>query len=174
MSTPADPDVTCSACGWAPDRRHFLRFAIGASIGALISLDASPADASALLPALVRSRRRHAGNPTYPIPAQDGVQIDRDNQVILVRWKESVFAFNLSCPHQNTALRWHESDTQFECPKHHSKYQPDGTFISGRATRAMDRFSVTRVGNEIVVNVNSMHKSDADAAGWSTSVIHLT
>ena len=25
---------------------------------------------------------------------------------ILVRWSDQVYAFNLSCPHQNTALRW--------------------------------------------------------------------
>ena len=122
---------------------------------------------------MARSVRRVRGNPSYPIPAEDGVQIDRDNQVILVRWQGSIYAFNLSCPHQNTALRWNAADGQFQCPKHHSKYRPDGTFISGRATRSMDRFSLSRSGNEVVVNVESMHKDDADHTGWAASVVTL-
>jgi len=38
------------------------------------------------------------------VPASDGVQIDRDNQHIVVRWQNVGYAFNLACPHQNTAL----------------------------------------------------------------------
>jgi Rieske Fe-S protein len=101
------------------------------------------------------------------------VQIDRDNQVILVRWQGAIYAFNLSCPHQNTALRWNQGDSQFQCPKHHSKYTPDGTFLSGRATRSMDRFTITRSGDEIVVDVDAMHKQDADPTGWAASVLTL-
>lgn len=127
-----------------------------------------------MTPQPARAQRVLAGgNPTYPIPATDGVQIDRDQQVILVRWQGAVYAFNLSCPHQRTALRWNEGDAQFQCPKHHSKYRPDGTFVSGRATRGMDRFSMTRSGDEIVVDVGAMHKEDQDQAGWDASVLHL-
>jgi Rieske Fe-S protein len=107
------------------------------------------------------------------VPAADGVQIDRDNEVILVRWQSAVYAFNLSCPHQNTALRWDGADARFQCPKHHSKYQPDGTFISGRATRNMDRFTLRLDANTIIVDVDAMHKSDEDQAGWSAAVVHL-
>ena len=28
-----------------------------------------------------------------------------------------------------TALKWAPRDAQFQCPKHHSKYRPDGSFI---------------------------------------------
>jgi Rieske Fe-S protein len=77
--------------------------------------------------------------------------IDKANQVILVRWQNAVYAFALSCPHQNQALRWDAKETRFQCPKHKSKYQPDGTFISGRATRAMDRYAVRHEGDTIVV-----------------------
>jgi Rieske Fe-S protein len=101
------------------------------------------------------------------------VQIDRDNQVILVRWQNTVYAFNLSCPHQNTALRWDEADARFQCPKHHSKYQPDGTFISGRATRNMDRLSVRRDADTIVVDVDAMYKSNEDQAAWAAAIVRL-
>jgi nitrite reductase/ring-hydroxylating ferredoxin subunit len=126
-----------------------------------------------MTPMPTRARRMLAGNPSYPIPAADGVQIDRDQEVILVRWQGAVYAFNLSCPHQRTALRWNEGDSQFQCPKHHSKYRPDGTFVSGRATRGMDRFSVSRSGDEVVVDVGAMHKEDQDEAGWTAAVVRL-
>jgi len=37
----------------------------------------------------------------------------------------------------------------------------------------MDRFSVTRNGEEIVVDLDAMHKEDKDPAGWSAAVVHL-
>ncbi|HEY8062632.1 MAG TPA: Rieske (2Fe-2S) protein [Gemmatimonadales bacterium] len=163
----------CCECPLAPDRREFLKQATLAAIGALVAAGMPSALAAATVPRLVSPRYRIGSNPTYPIPAEDGVQIDTANEIILVRWQNAVYAFNLACPHQKVALRWNQGDTQFQCPKHHSKYQPDGTFVSGRATRNMDRFSVSRAGNEILVNVDSMHKSDADTAGWTASVIHL-
>lgn len=168
----ADPDE-CEDCPLAPDRRDFLRDAGLAALGALIMVGVPPGLAATTKPTRLTARGRHNENPTYPIPSQDGVQIDHKNDVILVRWKNALYAFNLSCPHQNTALRWNEGDGQFQCPKHHSKYQPDGTFISGRATRNMDRFSLARVGDSMVVNVNAMHKNDSDRTGWGTAVILL-
>jgi Rieske Fe-S protein len=108
---------------------------------------------------------------TYPIPAADGATIDHDNQVILVRFQGKAYAFNLSCPHQNTALRWHPEDGQFQCPKHHSRYTPDGVFISGRATRSMDRFAVKRDGANILVDLDRLFRQDQDAADWNTAFI---
>jgi hypothetical protein len=54
-----------------------------------------------------------------------------------------------------------------------SKYRPDGTFVSGRATKGMDRFSITRAGTELVVDVNAMHKEEQDRAGRGAAVLHL-
>jgi Rieske Fe-S protein len=168
-----DPDDACQDCALTPDRREFLRQASAAAIGALIMVGVPPGVAAMTTPASLMALGRDGADLTYPIPAKDGVQIDHKNDVIVVRWKNAVYAFNLSCPHQDTALRWNEGDNQFQCPKHHSKYLPDGTFISGRATRNMDRFSVTRAGDTIVVNVNAMHKNDADKTGWGAAVVEL-
>lgn len=107
----------------------------------------------------------------YPIPDSDGATIDKDNQVILVRSEGKAFAFNLSCPHQNTALRWHPEDGQFQCPKHHSRYRPDGVFISGRATRGMDRFAVRRDGATIQVDVDRLFRQDQNEAAWDAAFI---
>jgi nitrite reductase/ring-hydroxylating ferredoxin subunit len=110
---------------------------------------------------------------TYPVPAADGATIDKDNQVIVVRAAGKAYAFNLSCPHQNTALRWHPEDNQFQCPKHHSRYQPDGVFISGRATRSMDRFALTKDGGNLVVDLDKLFRQDQDPADWAAAVVAL-
>ena len=103
----------------------------------------------------------------------DGVTIDRDAQIILVRHQNRVFAFGLACPHENTALRWRQQDSRFQCPRHESKYQPDGTFISGRATRNMDRFAVRREGDSVVVDLKQWFRSDQQAAQWNAAALTL-
>jgi Rieske Fe-S protein len=107
----------------------------------------------------------------YPFPAADGVTIDRQQQVIIVRSAGHVYAFNLSCPHQNTALKWLPKDNRFQCPKHESKYQPNGTFVSGRATRNMDRLAIRREGNDLLVDLSHIIKSDTDPTAWSSAAI---
>ena len=100
----------------------------------------------------------------YPIPAADGVTIDRKAQIIVVRYQQHLYAFNLACPHENTALKWLPKDGRFQCPKHESRYQPSGQFIDGRATRNMDRLGVRVENNMLVVDVNKFYKSDKDPA----------
>ncbi len=90
--------------------------------------------------------------------------------MILVRWQGSVYAFALSCPHQHTALRWEEDDGRFQCPKHHSKYEPDGTFISGRATRGMDRYAVQVEQGQVSVDAGTLYRQDKDPEGWKSAV----
>jgi nitrite reductase/ring-hydroxylating ferredoxin subunit len=170
-ASPASAD-DCANCT-LHDRRGFLRDAVTAAMAALGAVGVLPNIAAALPVHWVSALVRAGPGQTYPLPPADGVQIDRDNQVILVRWQNAVYAFNLSCPHQNTALRWDEADGRFQCPKHHSKYQPDGTFISGRATRNMDRLSIQRDASTVVVDVDTMHKSNEDQAGWAAAVVRL-
>ena len=110
---------------------------------------------------------------TYAIPVGDSVQIDRDNEVILARYHNAVYAFNLSCPHQRTALRWNDAAKQFQCPKHHSRYDPKGTFIKGRATRSMDRLAIARQGANVVVDIDTMYKEDEDTPQWSSAFVAL-
>jgi Rieske Fe-S protein len=164
----------CEGCLLLTTRRAFLRRSVLAATAALISLGANPAAALAMTMDSVEGRRGGDQTVKYPVPAADGVQIDKDNQVILVRWQGLAYAFNLSCPHQNTALRWDDADHRFQCPKHHSKYRPDGVFIEGRATRGMDRLAMQRVGGDLVVDLDKMFKEDSDAAGWSAASVSLT
>ncbi len=113
------------------------------------------------------------GERTYPMPVADGVTIDREAQVLVVRYQQKVYAFNLACPHENTALRWRAAEGRFQCPRHESKYQPDGTFLSGRATRNMDRLGVRRVGDQLLVNLNRFLRSDQQPQEWAAAVVSV-
>jgi nitrite reductase/ring-hydroxylating ferredoxin subunit len=141
-------------------RRDFLKQAAALLSGALVVVAGAPISAS-------------GAELTFPVPAADGATVDRDNGVILVRYQGKVFAFNLSCPHENAAVRWKAAVNRFECSRHDSKYEPNGTYTSGRATRNMDRFPVRRNGDTIVVNVATLIQSDTNKAQWDAAAVTL-
>jgi Rieske Fe-S protein len=165
-----NPRRDCDGCPLVPERREFLRNAAALALG-VISLSLPIRSVSAkVLSSAIGGRKLLS----YPVPPTDGANIDRDNEVILVRYKNEVFAFSLGCPHQNVSLRWNETDMRFQCPKHHSQYQPDGEFITGRATRNMDRLAIRRdAANNIVVDPDTLYKSDEDLAQWNNAVVKL-
>jgi nitrite reductase/ring-hydroxylating ferredoxin subunit len=160
----------CTAC---TGRREFLREAAGLAAALLVGLGASPARAQRMAMAAGRPTAIRDGELAYPVPAADGATIDRDREVIVVRWRSRAYAFALSCPHQHTMLRWQPADARFQCPKHRSRYQPDGTFVSGRATRGMDRFPVRVHDGEILVDVARPIRQDHDRAAWDAAVAAL-
>jgi nitrite reductase/ring-hydroxylating ferredoxin subunit len=157
----------CDPCDCLNPRRDFIRQVVVLAAGLVAG---SRGIASALdLPVGFGEAAGRAGDEiTYPLPAADGATIDRDNAVIVVRFKGKVMAFNLSCPHQTAAVRWRPVDLRFECSKHDSVYTPDGIYVGGRATRNMDRFTLKRSGNSIIVNVAQMLQSDEQKAAWET------
>lgn len=108
---------------------------------------------------------------TYPAPAADSVSIDRTNQIILVRADGHLYAFALSCPHQNAAVKWVDKDHRFQCTKHDSRYQPDGVYTSGRATRNLDRFPIRREGASVIVDASRVFQSDKDQVGWAAATV---
>ena len=161
---------SCDQCACSNPRRDFIR-QVALAAGALVAGSRGLA-AAADLPIVFGDAIGRAGDEiTYPIPATDGVTIDRDNAVIVVRYQGKVMAFNLSCPHQNAAVRWRQAELRFECSKHDSVYSPTGTYVGGRATRNMDRFAIKRSGNSIVVNVAQMIQSDEQKAAWEAATI---
>jgi Rieske Fe-S protein len=162
----------CDACPLA-NRRDFVRSALGIMAGAFAALGVDPARAAALSVRFARGIRVGAEEHAYPVPAADGATIDKENEIILVRFEQKVYAFNLSCPHQNTALRWNPDEAQFQCPKHHSRYRPDGVFVSGRATRSMDRFGLRRDGANVTVDVDKFYRQDKNPAEWAAAVLAL-
>jgi Rieske Fe-S protein len=164
-------DHDCTDCP-ITSRREFIRDASFGVAAILASIGLSSA-ASAMPVTIVSAIVRNAQNVTYAIPGGDGVQIDSDNEIILVRWQNVVYAFNLSCPHQRTALRWNAASKQFQCPKHKSKYTPQGAFISGRATRGMDRLAISRQGTNVVVDADRLYQEDENEAEWKAALVRL-
>lgn len=163
----------CEACPiGTPTRREFIRDATLGVAGVLASLGL--ANSAAAIPvSMVEAIARRNASVTYAIPAADGVQIDKDNEVILVRWQNVVYAFNLSCPHQRTTLRWNDAAKEFQCPKHKSKYTPTGDFISGRATRGMDRLAIQRQGASVMVDLDQMYQEDENEAQWKAALVRV-
>ena len=170
MSSDREKALPCEGCA-VVERREFLKDGALILAGIVASLGGLPSRAAALGVRVAGPLARVGEDVTYPIPAADGAQIDHDNDVILVRFQQKVYAFNLSCPHQNTALHWQSEDGQFQCPKHHSRYRPDGAFISGRATRGMDRFGLRRDGANVVVNLSQDFRQDRNPAEWDAAAL---
>jgi nitrite reductase/ring-hydroxylating ferredoxin subunit len=171
------PADHCSSCPVADaiERRDFFREAAARALTALGALALLPANGAAMSLAFISgsgSRRAKA----YPIPAVDGVSIDKQESVIIARFNDRAYAFSLACPHQNTALRWEERNKRFQCPKHKSRYQPDGVFIEGRATRGLDRFAISREGqaSELQVNLDALYRQDQHRAQWEAAFVPLS
>lgn len=151
-----DHERPCADCDGSTGRREFLRECAGLAVIVLVG-----------------SPSRDTGEVEYPVPAGDGAIVDRTNELILVRRQNECYAFALTCPHQNTALKWLPADNRFQCPKHKSRYSPDGVFLTGRATRNMDRLPIRLAGSRLLVDVDRVYESDKDAAGWAAAVVRL-
>jgi Rieske Fe-S protein len=162
----------CDRCD-ATSRRRALGQVSAAVLAAIAGVELWPGSALALPVLETTGAATGPAERSYPLPATDGVTIDRQEQVIVVRFQQHVYAFNLACPHENTALRWRERNGWFQCPRHESKYMPDGTFIKGRATRNMDRFAVRRDGDQLVVDLDRLFRSDQQPQDWAAATVAL-
>ena len=164
----------CGSCFAAKTvrRREFLRDAAAAVTLALVAVGARPAEAFGLPVSVIRGHLAGA-DKQYPFPESDGVFIDKDEDVIVARSTGKVFAFSLACPHQNTAIRWDAGNSRFQCPKHKSRYRPDGTFIEGRATRGLDRFAVRREADRLLVNLDALYREDKESAQWALAFVEI-
>lgn len=167
-----DDCQTCPLGNAAVQRRDFLRDALSRSLAAIgaVSLLANSAVA---MPLTFIEGFKVGAAKRYPLPSADGVAIDKEESVIVARFDGRAYAFSLACPHQNTALRWEVKERRFQCPKHKSRYQPDGVFIEGRATRGLDRFAVTLEGSSLVVDLDRLYREDKHSAQWKDAFVTL-
>ncbi|MEO7084087.1 MAG: Rieske 2Fe-2S domain-containing protein [Gemmatimonadaceae bacterium] len=175
MSDESNIHAECETqdCFLPSSRRRFLRDSFLSVAGALVAVGMSKTDAFAMPLSVTEVLHTSGSTKSYALPAVDGAQIDKDSEVIVVRWQNAVYAFALSCPHQNTALKYDDKEHTFQCPKHHSKFQPNGDYIpdSGRATRNMDRFAISRTAAGITVDLDKLYQEDTDTAQWTAAFV---
>src|SRR6185312_10291460 len=152
-------------------RREFLQaggclmMLLGASLGLSKELEALPVG-------WIDGETNPTGNErSYAIPAGDGVNVDRGAQVLLARYQGYLYAFSLACPHQQAVVEWLPRDHRFQCTKHGSRYTPQGVYMSGRATRNLDRFAIRKDAAQAIVSLTLWFQSDKDPAGWNAARI---
>ena len=154
----------------SPSRRAFLRSSAGC-IGGAFALCALLPESLSALPKTFAEGTAVGEERAYPLPTTDSVTIDAKAGMILARVAGKVHAFSLSCPHERAAVRWVPKENRFSCTKHDSKYRPDGTYISGRATRGLDRFPIRRDADNVLVNLDLVFRRDKDPDGWQKAEI---
>jgi nitrite reductase/ring-hydroxylating ferredoxin subunit len=166
----------CEGCPVATSRRAFLRDAALAAAAAIAAVSvAKPAIAlaetvSEIEPALAPTARLLAA---YAIPARDGVSVDVANEVILARWENRVYAFSLKCPHKGARLEWRSAEQRVYCPKHKARFLTDGSHVSGRGSRDLDRYGIERGAEGIVVDLRRSYRADTDREAWTRAVLSL-
>jgi nitrite reductase/ring-hydroxylating ferredoxin subunit len=160
-------------CETENSRRDFLNNASCAILGALVASGISAADGQTFPIIEITADTAQGTERAYSLSSADGVGIDQNNDVILVRSGNRVNAFCIACPHENTALRWRPRDKQFQCPQHQAKYRPDGTWMAGRPTRNMDRFALRLEGQKVIVDTSKLYRSDQQRAEWDSAVLVL-
>jgi len=155
-------------------RRDFLKSSASCAGGAFALCGLLPEPLRALPVTTIDGREVGAGAATeqaYPIPATDSVSVDGKKGLLLARTAGKVYAFSLTCPHERAAVRWIAGKSTFSCTKHDSKYRADGTYISGRSTRSLDRFPIRRDGAQVVVNIDLVFRFDKDRDGWEKALV---
>jgi len=165
--------TSCAACAAADGRRDFLKHAAALVAGALAGVAGGGAPVSALALTLGQALGKTGNQLTYALPAADGATVDRDNDVVIARVQNTVVALSLKCPHTGGKLVWKPPVNRYECSRHNSRFEPPGVYISGRAKRNMDRFTVKRNGDTIVVNTAQPIRSDTQQAQWDAAALTL-
>lgn len=164
----ADDPCTPADCGATSGRRDFLKDGLLA-LAALTALGAT-ADRLGAMSRVYATGSVDGTAVRYPMPTADGATIDKPNKLILARFEGAVFAFALECPHRGENVTWQAKEGRFFCPKHKSTFKPAGDLIQGKAERGLDRYPVTRDGDEVVVDTSRTIRS-TDEAAWGAAKV---
>jgi cytochrome b6-f complex iron-sulfur subunit len=84
--------------------------------------------------------RFKVGRPDdYP---EDSVTFFKERKIFIMRDKEGILATSAICTHLGCIVRWMPIKNEFDCHCHGSKFDINGTNISGPAPRPLDHFYV--------------------------------
>src|SRR5512133_2095786 len=87
----------CGGCT-PVSRRGVLGGISAAAVAVMVGVELWPSTAAALPVVEGGFAQGAADERSFPLPASDGVTIDRDAQVILVRFQGYAYASTLACP----------------------------------------------------------------------------
>ena len=164
--------ASCDDCPVAAvGRRAFLRDTALAALGAVGAVAITPSLAHAVRTVL--PTRATGLERVYEIPVGDGVSIDEQNEVILVRWQGRAFAFSSRCTHRGARLEWRRGEGRVFCPKHKARFRPDGAHDSGRRTRDLDRYDIRRSADGLAINVDVLYRADQNPGPWARAFVRL-
>jgi nitrite reductase/ring-hydroxylating ferredoxin subunit len=160
------------SCGRRLERREFLRRSAAAvAVGVLTAFGADRAVAASLPVRLETTPAHQGGEKSYPVPVEDGVTIDPEDEVILVRLEGRIYALDLLCTHQPVVLEWLDEEDRFECPKHHARFRADGEWSSGREVRSLDRHAIRREADTVIVELDRVFRLDLEPEGWAAASV---
>lgn len=164
----------CGECPIVTNRRRFLRD-VGMTVAAtLVATGLRPRGAFAALVSDVRPTRSNGAFRSYSVPVANAVIVDTDNDVIITRYRNKVYAFSRRCPHKGARLVWHEDESRIFCPKHKARFISNGDHASGRRSRNLDRYGLRLQGREIVVDTDTLYRQDENPNAWASAVITVT
>src|SRR6185295_4345048 len=91
---PNNTEHDCNTCPIASStRRDFVRDAAAIGVAGVLATLGISRTAAALPVSMIEALSRSKETLSYAIPPNDVVQIDKENDIILVRWQNNVYAF---------------------------------------------------------------------------------
>jgi Rieske Fe-S protein len=79
---------------------------------------------------------------TFSLPLQnikEGITYIQSSQLFIYKNQHSIDILDAHCTHMGCILSYDETQQQFKCPCHKSKFDSDGTRLSGPAKRNLDK-----------------------------------
>jgi Rieske Fe-S protein len=113
-------------------RRRFLKGTLVAGAAAVIAActpkGGAPADSQG-------DESSEEADPVEALARSQGKVMELDGEEVAVYKDEEGDVVKLSpvCPHQGCTVGWNASEDTWDCPCHASRFEPDGSYISGPA-----------------------------------------
>ena len=77
-----------------------------------------------------------------PADYPQGVTFDADRRLFVVRQDDDFHVISAVCTHLGCTVQWKPDRKTFDCPCHGSRFEADGTNVSGPAPRPLAWFAV--------------------------------
>ena len=85
------------------------------------------------------------------LATDDGWLLHPSENILLVNIGGVNSAYSSSCPHSGCTREWGYSNSTFTCNCHFSRFQADGSLISGPAGRGLTKLTVEQDGDTVSI-----------------------